>query len=157
MNFKRLLKNWKRVVLPSSFRDWWLERQINTEFEAKIKEAREKEDQNEANRLAYERRWNLAEIRDSRQARIQDKWIRKARKFMIPIPSQVFAENKAENDDWEFSAPSGEMLLKPHAMVNLRREVRREQKEWREAFGYWITFLIALLGAVSGLVSVLMR
>ena len=144
-------------MVPTFIHDWWCERQINIEFEAKTKEARDKKDQNAVNRLAHDRRWELAEIRDSRQARIQEKWIRKARKFMIPIPHQVFPKDKDENENWEFSPPSGEMLLKPQAMINLRRQVRREQKERREAATHWITVIVGLVGALTGLAAILMK
>jgi hypothetical protein len=94
MNFQRLLKNWKRVVLPPSIHDWWLERQINIEFAQQIKEARTKKNHDEIMRLEYEHRWNLADIHDSRQARIQKKWIRKARKLMIHVTPPNYAHDK---------------------------------------------------------------
>jgi len=64
MNLTRTLKNWKRVIIPSSIRSWWLEHQINIEFAQQIKEARAKKNHHdEVMRLGYEHRWNLAEIR----------------------------------------------------------------------------------------------
>ena len=74
--------------MPAPIRFWWLERQINSEFAEQIKKAREKKDTEEVRRLEYQHRWNLAEIHDSRQARIQQRWIRKARNLMIPVPPQ---------------------------------------------------------------------
>src|SRR6266508_2068742 len=90
MNLSRSFKKWKRLIMPSSIRDWWLERQTNIDFAEQIKDDRAKNNKDEVKRLEYEHRWNLADIRDSRQAKIQQKWIRKARKLMIPIPSQNF-------------------------------------------------------------------
>ncbi len=74
---------------------------------------------------------------------------------MLPIPS--LPKDEEENENWEFSPPSGEILLKPHAMTNLRREVRREQKERRDAVSHWITLVIGLVGMMMGFVSLLMK
>jgi hypothetical protein len=77
MTLRKLVRNWKRIIVPSSIRDWWLERQINAEFAEKIKDTRAKKDHNEVRKLEHERWWNLTDVGDSRQARIQQKWIGK--------------------------------------------------------------------------------
>jgi hypothetical protein len=41
--------------------------------------------------------------------------------------------------------------------VNLRREVRREQKERREAFSHWITVIVGFVGALTDLAAILMK
>jgi len=79
---------------------WWLERQIVIEFAEKVKEARIKNDQNKIRELDHERWWNFTDVRHSRQARIQQKWIRKAENLMIFIPSQKFPEDEEENEYW---------------------------------------------------------
>ena len=73
----------------------------------------------------------MREIDEWRLLLVQEKLIRKARQLYIPIPrkdSDKF-ELEQEDDNWYYSNVSGEVLLKNEAMVNLRREVRREQKE----------------------------
>jgi len=158
MNLIPLLKKWKRLIVPTPIRFWWLERQINSEFAEKIKEAKAKKETQEVRRLQDKHSWNLAEIRDSRNARIQRKWIRKAGKLMIPLPPQDIERMLNDDDDnWEISRPANEALLKPQAMINLRREVRREQKESRDGYIRWITVVVGLVGALTGLVSVLLR
>lgn len=152
------LKPWRWLITPDAIRLWWLERQINRDFAAQIKEANSKNDKDAISQLEYNHWFTLTEIHDSRLARIQQKWIRKAEKLMIPVPPQNTEKIFRDDDEnWEYSRPTNEILLKSHAMIKLRSEVRREQKERRDVYSYWITIIVGLVGALTGLASVLMR
>jgi len=119
--------------------------------------ARATGDEVKAASLEHEYQFNLRDIAESRLNRTQQKIIRKARRFMIPVPPQDIVKilDDREDDNWYYGAT--EVLLKDEALLKLRREVRAEQKERFDSYARWITLIIGLVGGTTGLISVLLR
>jgi len=87
-------------------------------------------------------------------SRTQQKIIRKARRLMIPVPRQDIDKivEEREDDNWYYGV--SDVLLKDEAIAKLRREIRAEQKERFDTYARWITLIVGLIGAATGLVSV---
>jgi hypothetical protein len=89
-----------------------------------------------------------AEIEALKSARL----VTQANRFMLPIP----AVNQPEEDGpWEFEPHFGYRYLTREAMHNLRRQIREEQHERRQAYSFWITGVVGVIGALTGLFSML--
>lgn len=72
-----------------------------------------------------------------------------ARKYMLPTPEY------GNKEMWE-EQPYPRSLTK-RGVAELRSAIRKERKERRESFLPWICALVGLVGAVTGLLSVILR
>ncbi len=71
-----------------------------------------------------------------------------AGKWLVPVP-----EFKTAGGAWEESQFTGKWRLTEHALAELRSAIRKEQKEYREAWQGWLTPIIGVTGALTGLVG----
>lgn len=75
---------------------------------------------------------------------------------MLPVPKRNLHKVISEGDaNWDVGIL--DLILKPEAMTNLRREVRREQKEKRDRIFPWISLFIGLLGTATAFLAVLLN
>lgn len=73
--------------------------------------------------------------------------------LLIPIPNQ---EDKNLFYKYDFDDEEGEKYIFTSIGFHyIRKFIRDERKEKREAFGYWITIIIGILGALTGLISII--
>lgn len=80
--------------------------------------------------------------------------IRQARRLSVPTPEIPWKSDDG-NEFWEKGHASETWYLKPAGIALVRGAIRTELKERREARIAWATPLIALLGAVSGVLAVI--
>ena len=73
--------------------------------------------------------------------------LEEANKLLLPTPSH------SDQDKWEESG-LGEFLSSA-GISEVRSAIRREKRERRESWGWWITLVIGLLGTLIGLVAVI--
>jgi hypothetical protein len=85
-------------------------------------------------------------------------WTRKARRVKLPVPQygEVFLEDEHALEDWVVHFEIGH-YLSPEALTKLSEAVREAQKARRERWGLLAAAVTGLIGAVSGLVSVLLH
>lgn len=78
-------------------------------------------------------------------------YVRLANRLLVPVP-----EFKSEGGGWKESefAPN-HFHLSPDALHELRTAIHTEKKARREAWGFWVTILVGLIGALTGFVAVL--
>ena len=96
----------------------------------------------------YDIRSTEEEIDFSKSSRL----IRKANKCDIPHPDREPLHNY-----WETGHYSQRRFLSVAGRALLRADIRREQRERRERWGWLIPVVFGLIGAITGLVSVLNR
>ncbi|MGO9245811.1 MAG: hypothetical protein ACLPT4_08780 [Verrucomicrobiia bacterium] len=83
---------------------------------------------------------------------LETTWRRdKAQRLHLPIPEIPAGED--EDANWR-RTDSGRWLLKPEGHSKIKALIRAERKEQREALIAWLTLIIGILGALTGLVAV---
>jgi len=74
----------------------------------------------------------------------------KSERYLLPWP-----EFDRESGDWIESHLTGKWHLSRGAMSDVRSQIRQEKKERFQNWQPWILLIIALVGGVTGLISVL--
>jgi len=77
--------------------------------------------------------------------------ISKAEKMSLPTPSVTDKDGL-----WEMGNYTRKWCLTNKGITEMRREIRKERKEILELWSHWATILIGLIGAVTGLIAVIM-
>ncbi len=113
----------------------------------KAKKAKKPEDQVES--LISEMFMETGMIEEEVKSLISRKWIQKAEKLFLPMPSY------AENDCWETGNYTERRFLTPIGINKIRSLVRDEISAQRKAILEWVIPVIGLIGAVTGLVAVI--
>lgn len=83
--------------------------------------------------------------------------VNKAIRLRLPVPERPYGEGVYENENWHRAPYVGEWYLKPEGIRKLRAEIRAERKARSEQLGLWLTLLIGLIGAATGLMAVILR
>jgi len=89
----------------------------------------------------------------------QRKLIKKGRRRFILAPRQNYEtfRDAHEDDNWYYSDRTGEVLLKDHALAELRQKIRRDKKEDYDLMFPWFSLIIGAIGAATGFVAVWFR
>ncbi len=87
-------------------------------------------------------------------AYLTNKWLARARRQMIPIPAR-HDEDGNESPFWYQGRYTGEWCLTNQGLTMLRSEIRRERKESYERWTPIATMIIGIIGAITGLISVI--
>lgn len=73
----------------------------------------------------------------------------------------LLAEPEFKEEDkgglWKKSRISGRLFLNPEGLAQLRATIRKEKRERREAVVFWLAAVTGVIGALTGLVSTLMK
>jgi hypothetical protein len=81
--------------------------------------------------------------------------LEQAQHYLVPIPSNEIQGNIVQH--WVQSKISGRFWLTPKSMVDLRALIRAEQKDRWDFWSRWVPIVFGLIGATTGLVSMLRR
>ncbi len=143
--------------LPWRIRLWRSERKLRREHLRQIEQAKKDGTQDGLGELDAEYQWNLALIADERRLSNQERVIRKAQGIGLQIPwrSVTAIQTEAEDENW-YRGVNAEWLLRDRAFTDLRREIRREQKEKIELFSPWVSLLIGLFGSIASVLGALL-
>jgi hypothetical protein len=122
---------------------------FSQEFREKIKAAEKAKDRDTYDGLVSEMFFET-DLSDNEVARLETTFLtREARRYMIPVPPLK------ESDAWEESSVDARHYLTFAAMRDLRNRIREERRLRAEPVTIWLPLAIGLIGAVTGLVSVL--
>ncbi len=87
--------------------------------------------------------------------------LRKAHRFDVLIPDMPYQSDREEDDNWVRGSATGRWLLKGAGRRLIQKQIRDERKSRFEERTRWLALLISLLvgliGALTGLVSVLRK
>ena len=73
--------------------------------------------------------------------------------LLIPVPDR---KDKSLYYQFNFDDEEGERyILTSIGFHHIRKLIRKERKEKREAFGYWAALIIGIIGALTGLLSII--
>jgi hypothetical protein len=145
-------RKWYAKINPNKYYDkLWDE--IESEFKEFLKTNPSKE---EIYSEQVDRDYNLHVCWDEQNIYLSDKLIRKAQRLGIPLPSprpSPGTEGSVEND-WAQSVYFT-YYLKEKARYNLMLKIREEQKWRRERISFFSNIIIAFLGLVVAILSLL--
>jgi hypothetical protein len=124
-----------------------------------IATARKLKDKEKVQSLERDHRFEIDLHDEDEDAYITKKLLAKARRLRVPIPHR-YNEDKTESEHWYEGNYAGRWYLTTRGVAALRDEIRRELKARHEARSHWIVWLSGLtgvIGALTGLVVLLMR
>ena len=79
-----------------------------------------------------------------------ERLVHQARQLRIPVPHEPMSRTEAdESEDWEMGL-FGPTYLTTVGEQKLRREIRAELKERREAAEFWLRSIATVLGVATG-------
>ena len=139
--------------------DEWLSEQtfarLRRERDKKVEEARKAGEDWQAlgQKLNAEIRFYSEEMESDRSERL----LRKARSLDIDPPTPIPRSGKLEDADDNWDLGSFDWVLTRQGRRALRKEIREEQKERRESRLFWASLGFGLIGALTGLLSVILR
>ena len=76
-----------------------------------------------------------------------------AERLLLPVPPFVSEERGGL---WEQTQMTGKWCLTSEGIRKLRGEIRTEKKERTELLARWISIIIGLIGAITGLMAVIL-
>lgn len=134
------------------FELWRKSRELNKiskYYDAAIKEAmKEKKSPDEIDKLVDEFFAETYVIEEEIKALISRSWERKAERLFLPIPPHH------EEDMWEVGDVTRRYYLTPAGITKLRGLIREEKAARRKAVLEWVTPLVGIIGAITGLLAV---
>jgi hypothetical protein len=91
------------------------------------------------------------EYQDEITSLVTDHLRQKARKLMLPLP------NYSDEESWEQSKFSNRYILTEKGIFDLKTKIRNEQKEILQLYLPWLTLIVGVIGALTGLFAVILR
>jgi len=104
----------------------------------------------ECDKLDSQEEFELTEVDDDISALETEYLVENARKLLLPIP-----EYRLDGAMWKRSKHGGNFILTENGIAEIRNAIRKERRERREGTIVWLASLTGIVGAVTGLVTVL--
>ena len=159
----RGLRHIQRRLVPEQLQFWFALRRLQRAkldiyefYEKRHEEYREvNADAEQMEQLNYEEAYELRRIDEKIHQLCSQHIILQAERYFVAIP-----EFQDDSGDWEAARISGRLHLRREVLVTLRSAIRGRQNERQEAARanlIWVMACTGLVGAVTGLISVLGR
>lgn len=136
----------------------WQATLTNRGFRRLIAEAREKHDQKAVDELRWEEQEEDIIWHEEREGLYTRQLLRQAGRLHVPVPRQ-YDDKGQQTDLWVSGDRTGTWYLTDEGVEQLRGAIREELR-WRiERRGHWINWVAALtglIGALTGLVAMLL-
>lgn len=125
---------------------------IDKSYKKQYDEAKKEKDEEKKQEISSLAIYELDEI-DDEILFLEHQYLRSiSTKHLIQVPPVIERE---KGGLWERSRYNGKYRLTNEGIRQLRSEIRKERKERTELLARWISILIGLLGAITGLVAVI--
>jgi hypothetical protein len=86
---------------------------------------------------------------------LETRYLREETQRLLLADPQFTIEDKG--GPWKQSHISGRYFLNSDGIAQLRASIRKEKRERREAAVFWVAAVTGIIGALTGLASVLMK
>ncbi|MDP3027901.1 MAG: hypothetical protein Q8O04_00075 [Deltaproteobacteria bacterium] len=129
-------------------------REIDRYYKKQYAEAKKTSDNKKIGDISSVAPHELEEVDDEIHYLEQRYLISIATRMLLPVPP-VISEEKGGR--WEQSDVTGKWQLTSEGMRELRQLIRTEKKESTELLTRWITIIVGLIGAITGLVAVIKK
>ena len=154
-----LLRIAGKLPIPTETKLSWQRTLLDRAYAKDIAEARKAKDSAKVESLENDHRFAIDLHEEEEEAYFTKKLFQRARRLRVPIPHR-YNDDKSESDHWYEGQYTGCWYLTTKGVAALREEIRRELKGRHEARSQWVVWLSALtglIGAVTGLVALLMH
>lgn len=154
-----LLRLVTKLPIPTGLRLSWQRTLLDRAYAKDIAAARKLKDKEKIVSLEGDRRFEIDLHDEEEDAHITKKLLSKARRLRVPAPHR-YNEDKTESEHWYEGPYTGGWYLTTSGVSTLRDEIRREAKakhELRAQWTVWLSALTGLIGAITGLVALLMH
>lgn len=146
-----------RLPLPKGLRLAWQRRLIDRAFRRELADARRcNESPDTIQSIESSHHFELTMIGEEEDDNYTRYLFRLAHRLRVPTP-RMFDEGQKLTPDWEQGSTTGAWYLTETGVAKVREEIRRELR-WRyERRGHWVAWLsgiVGILGALTGLVAV---
>ena len=131
------------------FELWRKSRQLakaNKSYDAEIEKARkEKKSSDEIASLEYGLEWDIRFIEEQIKVLVSRNLVKKAESLLLPVSAE-----------WKKGEMTGLHYLTPNGIMKLRNLIREEKAAQRKAVLEWVGPFIGIIGAVTGLLAVIL-
>lgn len=137
----------------------WQRTLLDRIYAKDIAVARKLKDKEKVESLESQHRFEIDLHDEEEDAYITKKLLAKARRLRVPIPHR-HNEDKTASEHWYKGHYTGRWNLTTRGVAALREEIRHEIKARHEARSQWVVWLSALtgvIGALTGLVALLVH
>lgn len=130
-------------------------KKLRDKYLPSVQKARAAKNSNEVKHLESE--WSTEQLLVLEPTSVleSDLLVAKARKYGITVPP-ILSDDE-ETEDWKQTFTTYEWILAETTAQRLRKEIREEKRSDYDEYRKWITTLLALVGFVLALVSLLMK
>ena len=154
-----LLRIVTKLPVPTGWRMAWQRALLDRAYAKDISAARKHKDNEKVESLERDHRFEIDLHDEEEDAYLTKKLLSKARQLRVPVPHR-YNEDKTESEHWHEGDYTGRWFLTTRGFSALREEIRREIKARHESRAHWVVWLSALtgvIGAVTGLVALLLH
>lgn len=154
-----LLRIVSKLPIPTETRLAWQRTLLDRAYAKDIAEARKLNDNERVERLEWDHRFEIDLHDEKEDAYVTTRLLAQARRLRVSIPHR-YNKDQTESDDWYQGQHTGRWYLTTRGLAALREEVRRELKARHEARSHWVVWLSSftgVIGALTGLVALLVR
>lgn len=141
------------------FQDWRVRRKVRkiervrdralAPIDSQISAAKKQRDYEKAQQLISELFFEKDQFDEEINSLVTHHLLREAGAYMLPVPST------ADEEMWQESSFTGKKYLTPAGIMQLRTLIRGEKRHQREALAFWITSAVGVLGAITGVIGVI--
>lgn len=129
-------------------------------YKPRIAQAKEQRDRELAERLWGEWRGQVDCLTEEMDSIRSDRLVKKARKLDLAVPPSPYGTRMERDEYWERGVMTGLWYLTTAGINKLRTDIRAEQRARQKMHAHWIAWIAALtgvIGALTGLFSILLR
>lgn len=148
----------RRLPLPGFIKNPWLARRYDEEHVARLEAARRAGDRDRVEMIKYERQQDEIEQYEADAVEYSRSLLKLATSLRVPIP-RTFKSNSELTDHWSQSQFTGDLFLTDAGVGEVRAEIRKELGWRRESRAHWIAWITAitgLVGALTGLMAIIL-
>ena len=132
---------------------------IDKAYAKDIAAARKANDTGKVGALERDHQFEIGMHEEEEDAYLTRTLVTTARQLRVQVP-RIYEEGSTKSEHWREGHYTGKWYLTTRGVSALREEVRRELKARGESRSHWVVWLSAftgLIGAITGLVALLMK
>ncbi|PQA84060.1 hypothetical protein C5F52_06350 [Limnohabitans sp. TS-CS-82] len=153
------MSNLLKLAFPRNFKLFLQRKKIDQIYSKEISMARKTGDHEKMRSLEQDYFFDIALHEEEEDAFLTNKYLSKARQLHLSVPHRNEDDGKTSKY-WYEGRYTGCFYLTPLGFASLRENIRQELKARHDARAHWAVWLSALtgvIGAITGLASVLSK
>lgn len=148
-----------QAPLPASKRLAWQRSRFERAYAKLFVAAKAAKDLDQLRSLEADHHFESGLHDEEEDALLTGRLLASARRLRVPVP-RLNASDGTPSPDWYQGSQTGRWYLTNPGITALRGEIRREQRARHEARSHWVVWtssITGLIGALTGLVALLLH